>query len=187
MLIVKVETLHLDHAWHKMILTLFLVSLRLNIKLLYLFLYLLSVSLYKWKSSRSIFFASSEALSTEMFKSESFNLKCRKCTWAIMKCPDLKKKKVTCTQLSKVLKNWPLYEDFFQRITHTSPDCLQRHGFLWRQGWSLMFWLLFHRDTCEDRVTKSTEWGKICRHTTFIQHRLCLQKLFNPKPNNNKF
>lgn len=91
MLIVKVETLHLDHAWHKMILTLFLVSLRLNIKLLYLFLYLLSVSLYKWKSSRSIFFASSEALSTEMFKSESFNLKCGKCTRAIIKCPDFKK------------------------------------------------------------------------------------------------
>lgn len=61
-----------------LVLTLFLVSLRLNIKLLYLFLYLLSVSLYKWKSSLSVFLATSEALSTEMFKSDSFNLKCKK-------------------------------------------------------------------------------------------------------------
>lgn len=56
------------------VLTLFLVSLRLNIKLRYLFLYLLSVSLFKWKSSLSIFFATSEAFSTEILKLDSFNL-----------------------------------------------------------------------------------------------------------------
>lgn len=63
---------------YKTVLTLFLVSLRLNIKLLYLFLYLFSVSLYKWKSSLSVFLATSEAFSTETFKSDSFNLQCRK-------------------------------------------------------------------------------------------------------------
>lgn len=56
-------------------LTLFLVSFRLNIKLRYLFLYLLSVSLYMWKSSLSVFLATSDAFSTDTFKSDSFSLR----------------------------------------------------------------------------------------------------------------
>lgn len=57
------------------LLTLFLGSFRLNIKLLYLFLYLESVSRKKEKSSFSIFVATFAAFSSGTFKFESVSLK----------------------------------------------------------------------------------------------------------------
>lgn len=59
------------------ILTLFLGSFRLNIKLLYLFLYLASVSRKKEKSSFSIFVATFAAFSSGTFRFESVSLKIR--------------------------------------------------------------------------------------------------------------
>lgn len=58
-------------------LTLFLGSFRLNIKLLYLFLYLASVSRKKQNSSFSIFVATFAAFSSGTFKFESVSLKIR--------------------------------------------------------------------------------------------------------------
>lgn len=60
-------------SWH----TLFFGSFRLNIKLLYLFLYLESVSRKKEKSSFSILFATFAALSSGIFSVESASLKKR--------------------------------------------------------------------------------------------------------------
>lgn len=54
--------------------TLFLGSFRLNIKLLYLFLYFASVSRKKENSSLSILVATFAALSSGIFKLESVNL-----------------------------------------------------------------------------------------------------------------
>lgn len=59
------------------ILTLFLGSFRLNIKLLYLFLYLASVSRKKEKSSFSILVATFAAFSSGTFKFDSVSLKIR--------------------------------------------------------------------------------------------------------------
>lgn len=58
----------------KMAHTLFLGSFRLNIKLLYLFLYFASVSRKKENSSLSILVATLAALSSGIFKLESINL-----------------------------------------------------------------------------------------------------------------
>lgn len=106
-----------------MILTLFLVSLRLNIKLRYLFLYLLSVSLYKWKSSLSVFLATSEALSTETFKSDSFNLKCREHqVWGKWMPVKLAIKK----RASNVISIW-IYIRFFHRILASARGFLSKN------------------------------------------------------------
>lgn len=62
----------------------------------------------------------------------------------------------------------PLYEDFFQRIAHTSPDCLNRHGFLWCWRRSLTFCLLFELNAYEDRMTICTEQAEeVCDHKDY--------------------
>lgn len=72
----KAESINI-YRHEQNILTLFLGSFRLNIKLLYLFLYLASVSRKKEKSSFSIFVATFAAFSSGTFKFDSVSLKIR--------------------------------------------------------------------------------------------------------------
>lgn len=125
------------------ILTLFLGSFKLNIKLLYLFLYLASVSRKKEKSSFSIFVATFAAFSSGTFKFESVSLKIRiiQLFFKYMKCILFNLLQQQCVL--------PFHKNVFQRMPDTLSDLVcgrlgSRNGWRMHTRQSLFSFLLLY-------------------------------------------